>query len=145
VSRGSWIRLNGDGCIIALLCVLQIFDFIEPEKSDYVRQLGFVPINFYLWTGLYVLGGVVLIAGFVAPADKKIFVELAGRWIIGMAAGLQAWRTGEIFGYTTIEFYQTIIIFVGVCTFFFLRGSALMTKHGFTVVIGTLPPEDDSR
>ena len=128
--RHAWLGLNADGVLLALLAFLTAADFFEPDLTDMARELGYVPPTFYLWTTLYVVGGLLMLAGFYTG---KIGPELLGRVCLILGVGIQTFRTWTAFGWDTVT-WQILIAAIIVTTLCAARARVL--RRGVVVVVG---------
>ena len=128
--RHAWLGLNADGVLLALLAFLTAADFFEPELSDMARALGYVPPTFYVWTTLYVVGGVLMLFGF---ACGQIGPELLGRVCLILGVSVQTFRTWTAFGWDTVT-WQILIAAVIVTSLCVARARVL--RRGVVVVVG---------
>lgn len=126
----AWLGLNADGVLLALLALLTAADFFEPELSDMARELGYVPPTFYLWTTLYVVGGLLMLVGF---ARGLIGAELLGRACLVLGVTVEAFRTWSVFGWATVT-WQLLIVAVIVTSLCAARARVL--RRGVVVVVG---------
>lgn len=136
-TRFAWLRLNADGLLLAGFALLSGFDLLNPELHDLAQAAGYVPWTFYLWSVLYILGGLGMVLGFYR---HRMQPELAGRSLIACAGVMETWRTATILGWTddtTVRLYVGLVFLLGT---FALRASALLSKRGVAIIIGGHAP-----
>ncbi len=128
--RHAWLGLNADGVLLAVLAFLTAADFFEPELSDLARALGYVPPTFYLWTTLYVVGGLLMLTGFYTG---KIGPELLGRVCLILGVSVETFRTWTVFGWDAVTWHSLVaaIIVTILCA-----ARARVLRRGVVVVVG---------
>lgn len=137
--RRDWVKFNADGVLLAILAFIASFDLFEPDATDMARRLGYIPPSFYLWTILYVLGGCVLLVGFLGSPRVRMPCELAGRLLLCVGVTIETWRTATIFGWLDSDTLAHYLIALVLVVLTIMRASLLLRKTGTVVVVGGGP------
>lgn len=132
-TRLAWLRLNADALFLAGLAIVQGFDLFHPHAGDLAVRLGFVPPLFWVWSTLYVIGGLALLVGLL---ERHTGIELiGGRLVICIAAVLETFRIGTAYGFAShvaTERYLVLALLLGLAV---LRTSALLPAQRIEIVI----------
>lgn len=131
MKRLAWLRLNADSVLISILVLLRGLDLIDPEKSDIVVALGYVPATFYFWTIMYVISGILMMIGLI---KGWIGPELLGRFLVWLSFGWEVARSYIVLG-SNLESESSLAIWILLTITFSARASMLLSKHGVTVVV----------
>lgn len=132
-SRLVWLRLNADGVLLAILCLLASVDLIRPDISDLAHVLGYVPPLFYLWSTCYLLAGISMLAGFIG---RSIGLELLGRFLMCFGFTAETFRIVTAFGW---DHYDSLTHYaIGVVLFALqaVRARVLLAKRAMHITIG---------
>lgn len=132
-TRLAWLRLNADGLLIALLgLVFGLFDILIPNHQALEAEIGHEPVTYWIWNGLYLIGGLVMLWGFFR---QQIGPELLGRLFIGMGITVEMLRIGSAFGWHSEEVWSRYALWLIIAGLFTLRATALLAPRGVVVVV----------
>lgn len=129
--RRSWAKFNAYGFVLAGLAILALTGLTHPGGTDMARLVGEVPAGQAWWTGGFVLGGLLLLAGFVL-VDR--IAESAGLIVLTASVIAQTAVAWALLGWS--EFTLTRLIIVGIiggCAW--ARISVLWSRDGLSVTI----------
>lgn len=132
MTRATWLRLNADGLLIATLGLQNGLEVFDPESEKINVALGFVPLGFYAWTTLYVVGGLLMVVGF---AVHKASWELLGRFFLVSAFIWETWRFATVYGLDSGIMTSKYFILSSLIATSALRVTALLPKTPLFVVI----------
>jgi hypothetical protein len=129
----AWLRLNAYGVVLAGLALMAGLDLIDPANTDFGQLVGGVPPGHYLWTSGYVLGGLMMLHGFLRT-DR--LVETIGLSVLAVCQVLQIVVAIKLLGFIDFTWTRiTVLTLVSLCSW--ARLSVLWSRDGLTI---TIPP-----
>lgn len=135
----AWLRLNADGVLVGSLALLSASDLINPATADISMALGFVPPLIWLWTVMYVMGGLLMIVSFVR---QSIGIEFSGRFLLFMGVVTETWRTATVLSWNHHEVIGLYVLNAILAIAFSLRVSTLLSRKGIVFKVGGFPDGD---
>ena len=134
-----WLRFNADGILIAFLALGAGFDLYNPNATDIAHELGYIPPSFFMWTFLYMFGGLCMLTGFVR---KSMGFEVAGRLCVACAFFVESARIIGVWGLQSNQFIESFYIGCVIIFFFAVRVGVLLSKDG---VVFLIPPRGNGK
>jgi len=131
--RFTWLRLSAYGALVAGLALLGAMDLINPGGTDFARLVGGPPPGQMWWTSGYVLGGLMMMHGFVRT-DR--IAETLGLMVLTVCQIVQIAVAIHLLGFQQFTLTR-VVVFVMVTLCAAARVSVLWSRDGITV---TIPP-----